>query len=67
MVIRICVETTILLTWQRKEMREQMDTVVPNEKFVPVVIIGRRFKNLTNSTVHFLREQTVRKWREVYI
>jgi hypothetical protein len=30
------------LTWLRKELRKQMDTNVPNEKFVRVVITGRR-------------------------
>jgi hypothetical protein len=41
-VLRICVEVTVLLTWLRKELRKQMDTDVPNEKFVRVVITGKR-------------------------
>jgi hypothetical protein len=30
------------LTWLRKEVRKQMDTDVPNKKFVRVVITDRR-------------------------
>jgi len=66
MVIRTSVEVTVLLTWLRKELRKHMEADVPNE-ILFLSLSQADVKNSTNSTVHFVREQTVRKWREVYI
>ena len=43
-----------------------MEADVPNE-ILFLSLSQADVKNSTNSTVHFVREQTVRKWREVYI